>query len=72
MLFHGTSKIDPKLIYSGKEGFDIRFSQGGMWGKANYFSPDASYSASSAYQNDANEMKQMFYARVMIGNTIKS
>eukprot|EP00349_Pseudokeronopsis_sp_Brazil_P008676 CAMPEP_0202969580 /NCGR_PEP_ID=MMETSP1396-20130829/15370_1 /ASSEMBLY_ACC=CAM_ASM_000872 /TAXON_ID= /ORGANISM="Pseudokeronopsis sp., Strain Brazil" /LENGTH=44 /DNA_ID= /DNA_START= /DNA_END= /DNA_ORIENTATION= len=31
-LFHGTSKTDPKLIYEGKEGFDMRFSNGGMWG----------------------------------------
>ena len=69
MLYHGTRATNPKLIYTGKEGFDMRFSPGGMWGPANYFAVNASYS--DGYHHPAgNGMKQMFYARVMIGNTI--
>jgi hypothetical protein len=70
MLYHGTRQNDPKNIYSWKEGFDMRFSPGGMWGIANYFAVNASYS--DAYHHPVNGAKQMFYARVMIGNTIIS
>jgi hypothetical protein len=31
-LFHGSNQTDPKLIYSGEEGFDIRFSNNGAFG----------------------------------------
>jgi hypothetical protein len=31
-LYHGTSATSPALIYNGEEGFDMRFSSGGMWG----------------------------------------
>ena len=31
-LYHGTTITDPKQIYEGKEGFDMRFSKGGLWG----------------------------------------
>ena len=45
MLYHGTRHTDPRNIYEGKEGFDMRFSTpGGMWGQANYFAVNASYS----------------------------
>ena len=36
-LFHGTSQTDPNLIFRSEEGFDMRFSSSGMWGKAVYF-----------------------------------
>ena len=46
----------------------MRYSPGGMWGIANYFAVNAAYS--EAYHHPtANGMKQMFFARVMIGNT---
>jgi hypothetical protein len=66
-LFHGTSDNDPKNIYSHKEGFDMRFSAGGMWGPANYFAANASYS--DAYSHKIAGTRQMFQARVMVGNT---
>ena len=62
--------MTPKNIYAWKEGFDMRFSPGGMWGIANYFAVNASYS--NDYHHPTNGAKQMFYARVMIGNTIIS
>jgi hypothetical protein len=68
MLYHGTSKTQPERIYQQKEGFDMRYSPGGMWGLANYFAVNASYS--DAYSHTSNGSKQMFMARVMIGNSI--
>lgn len=35
--FHGTSETEPALIYNGEEGFDMRFSSAGYWGKGIYF-----------------------------------
>ena len=68
MLYHGTRKTEPERIYGWKEGFDMRFSPGGMWGQANYFAVNASYSDN--YHHSVNGAKQMFYARVIIGSTI--
>jgi len=44
MLWHGTSDLDPRLILESEEGFDMRFSREGLWGKGIYFAVDASYS----------------------------
>ena len=44
LLYHGTKDTDPKMIYNGDEGFDSKFSTGGMWGRAVYFAVDSSYS----------------------------
>ena len=68
MLYHGTRQADPKKIYEGTEGFDNRYGTWGMWGAANYFAVNASYS--DGYHHPSNGAKQMFYARVMIGTTI--
>ena len=65
-LFHGTSETRPSLIYNGEEGFDMRFSNGGMWGEGNYFGVDASYSHHFAYRV-SGEKHQMFLARVITG-----
>jgi hypothetical protein len=71
MLYHGTRLTDPQNIYEGKEGFDMRYSNGGMWGQANYFAVNASYSDKYHHQvANVEGLKQIFYARVMIGNTI--
>ena len=32
------------MIYTGETGFNLNFSPGGMWGIANYFAKNASYS----------------------------
>ncbi len=68
MLYHGTRGTKPAMVYNSKEGFDMRYSHGGTWGFANYFAVNASYS--DKYHHPHNEMRQMFYAQVMIGNTI--
>lgn len=32
-LFHGTKNTQPRIIYNGEDGFDMRFSNAGMWGQ---------------------------------------
>jgi hypothetical protein len=43
-LYHGTGKTPPKAIYESEEGFNINYANDGMWGKANYFASNSSYS----------------------------
>ena len=70
-LFHGTRTNDPKQIYDSEEGFDMRFSASGMWGQANYFAVNASYSDNYAHTGTkgARQVKQMFLAKVLTGVT---
>ena len=71
LLFHGTSQNDPKKIYQGAEGFDMRFSRDGVWGRGNYFAVNASYSDSYAF--DAGDgIKKMFAAWVLTGRASPS
>lgn len=70
MLFHGTRATDPIFIYKGAEGFDMKFSNGGMWGQAIYFAQNASYSDQYAHETFSKE-KQFFYARVQVGRYIE-
>ena len=67
-LFHGTRTNDPRQIYEGEEGFDMRFSAQGVWGYANYFAVNASYSDSYAYTN-TNGQKEMFLVKVLTGDS---
>ena len=54
------------MIFEGDEGFDMTFCQSGMWGIANYFAFNASYSHN--YRHDLpNGQKQMFVANVIMG-----
>jgi hypothetical protein len=69
-LYHGTSKTAPKFIYESEEGFDLRYSPGGMWGCANYFAVNAAYSYNYKF-SEAGGTHQIFYAQVIIGNTKK-
>jgi len=66
-LFHGTRSNDPKNIYEGEEGFDMRFSAQGMWGMANYFAVNASYS--HAYSYTSTPWIQMFLVKVLTGDS---
>ena len=67
-LFHGTRNTDPSLIYSGEEGFDMRFCEQGMWGRGNYFAANALYS--HAYSHRTHDgMSKMFLACVVVGET---
>jgi O-acetyl-ADP-ribose deacetylase (regulator of RNase III) len=66
-LFHGTRQNDPRVIYEGEDGFDMRYGRNGMWGVANYFAVNASYSNGYAY-NSGNG-RQMFLVKVLTGDT---
>ena len=47
-LYHGTGKTPPQAIYDSEEGFNLNYANVGMWGKANYFAFNSSYSNSYA------------------------
>ena len=52
-VWHGTAKSDPKLIYEDEQdGFDMTFSNSGMWGRGLYFAENASYSVGLRYSGD--------------------
>jgi len=65
-MYHGTRNTPPDAIFKSEEGFDMRYSNAGMWGHANYFAKNASYSNSYAHTT-ASGSKQMFVAKVIIG-----
>ena len=67
-LFHGTRDNDPKLIYEGEAGFDMRYSSAGLWGLANYFAVKASYSDLYAYTRP-DGYKEMFMVKVLTGDS---
>ena len=84
-LFHGTSSTPPEKIYKSEDGFDMRFSQAGMWGQGNYFAESAKYSASGyAYVKETTHKyifgllthttseKQIFLAKVLTGDSYRS
>ncbi len=42
-LWHGTTKTDPRVIYT-KDGLNINYSNRGLWGKGISFAVNANYS----------------------------
>jgi len=66
-LFHGSNTNMPSLIYTGDDGFDMRYSSQGMWGRASYFAKNASYSYNFSYKLPDKSL-QMFLAVVTVGN----
>ena len=79
-LYHGSSSTAPEEIYRSEEGFDMRFSHQGMWGRGNYFAKDARYSCSYAYEisdskgliTSQGKVKQIFLAMVLTGDSCVS
>ena len=65
-LFHGTSLTHPLEICLSEEGFDVRHSQSGSWGHANYFAGSAKYSNNFAHTSIPG-YKQMILAIVTLG-----
>ena len=70
-LFHGTTSTDPKTIYENEDGFDMRYSAQGMWGQANYFAVDASYSHYFAHETP-DGAREMFLVKVLTGDSYPS
>lgn len=69
-LFHGTRSNDPKIIYEGEDGFDMRYGRQGVWGVANYFAVNASYS--HGYAHTSGIGRQMFLVKVLTGDSFNS
>jgi poly [ADP-ribose] polymerase 7/11/12/13 len=70
MLFHGTKTIHPSIIYEGtEEGFDLRLSNVGLWGRGVYFAEQASYSNNGYSHTLANGNKCLLLALVLVGVT---
>ncbi len=68
-LFHGTRNTPPESIYMSEEGFNLNFANEGMWGKANYFAFNSSYSNAYSYVLPSGQ-RQLFMANVIVGKTI--
>ncbi len=68
-LFHGTRSTEPHKVFKGEFGFDMKFSNQGMWGLGLYFAESASYSYDYASAN-ADGSRSFFYARVALGENI--
>ena len=66
-VFHGTSSLDPKKIYSGQKGFDVVQSAQGLYGRGIYFAKDASLS--HVYVHRRGSMFYLLVARVVLGET---
>ncbi len=67
-LFHGTRSNNPKIIYENEDGFDMRYSAQGLWGQANYFAVNASYSHN--YVHTAPDgAREMFLVKVLTGDS---
>ena len=70
LLFHGTSKTDPKVIVESVKGIDFRYSNQDrnlLWGKGAYFAVNASYSDNYSHRHGRD--KQMLLVRVLTGRS---
>ena len=70
LLFHGTSKTDPKVIVESVKGIDFRYSKQErclLWGKGAYFALNASYS--NQYSHRSGKDRQMLLVRVLTGRS---
>jgi O-acetyl-ADP-ribose deacetylase (regulator of RNase III) len=70
-LFHGTRNNPPENIYKDEVGFDMRYSAQGSWGRGCYFAYNASYSGGGYEYQLSSGKKQMFFARVAVGDAIQ-
>ena len=69
-LWHGTNYTDHKLIINGDEGFDMTYSEHGMWGRGIYFAVNASYSHNYRRRH-GDGTSGMFFSKVNIGTTLE-
>jgi len=70
VVWHGSGRTRPSEIISDEVGFDPRFSDSGMWGRAAYFAEDARYSNEYAHVLDASgerRLRQIFLVQLAAG-----
>ena len=72
LLFHGSRRNNPELIYRSDTSFDMRFSNDGLWGRGNYFAVNASYSDAFAYTEGSLGLRKMLAAWVLTGHSYES
>eukprot|EP00002_Diphylleia_rotans_P030588 TRINITY_DN62_c0_g2_i1.p1 TRINITY_DN62_c0_g2~~TRINITY_DN62_c0_g2_i1.p1 ORF type:complete len:1139 (+),score=268.25 TRINITY_DN62_c0_g2_i1:618-4034(+) len=68
LLFHGTGKNTPSLVYDdpNNKGFTMQYCESGMWGRGTYFAQNASYSVGYSFAGTSG--RQMFLAEVITGD----
>ena len=70
-LWHGSGSAEPAQIITDQVGFDPRFCDGGLWGRAAYFAADASYSNGYAHRLNSTSterpLRQLFLVHVAVG-----
>lgn len=71
LLFHGTSTLDPQLVYKNFDtGFDLQYANtAGLYGKGLYFAQNASYSHNGYSFAALNGKFQMILADVFVGKS---
>ena len=69
LLFHGTGKTDPALIYESDKGWKINYANDkSLWGRGNYFAQDAVYSGRYAYATGKAKTHKLILAAVIVGD----
>ncbi len=74
LLFHGTRKTDPKVIYEDKEDcFNINYTgEGNLLGRGTYFAERPEYSVNYSYKESGlGNIYSMFYCQVLVGESQK-
>jgi hypothetical protein len=73
LVWHGTRNTAPASVYHGEHGFNINYSNDGMWGPAIYFAVNASYSCPGYSHPVAGQpgTYQVFLAEVALGESIE-
>eukprot|EP01124_Arcella_intermedia_P016243 TRINITY_DN2283_c1_g1_i2.p1 TRINITY_DN2283_c1_g1~~TRINITY_DN2283_c1_g1_i2.p1 ORF type:complete len:445 (+),score=100.43 TRINITY_DN2283_c1_g1_i2:939-2273(+) len=70
LLFHGTSKTNPKIIYEADKGWKISYSRDdSLWGRGLYFALDSIYTHNYTHKTKSNTRK-VFLAEVIVGDGI--
>ena len=72
LVWHGTRNNPPATVYLGDHGFNINYSNDGMWGHGIYFAANASYSCPSYSHPIAGQLNtfQVFLAEVVLGDSV--
>lgn len=71
LIWHGTSSTPPVSVFQGDQGFNIVYSNTGMWGRALYFAVNASYSCPAySYKIPGTDTYQVFLTEVVLGNCV--
>ena len=71
LVWHGTRGNPPVSVFQGDQGFNIVYSNTGMWGRALYFAVNASYSCPAySYKVPGTDTYQVFLTEVVLGNCV--